>query len=149
MGRSRALVKGSGWRVLGIVLVGTILSTAFQAVASVPLALLLVVDPGPILSQVLNVTVQVLATVLVTPFTAALTMALYVDLRVRKEGFDLVLWAQRLGSVPPEGGFPAQPGAPTVVPAWGPPPPPPPPPPSPSPPPVGWGPPSASPPSGS
>ncbi|MBX3286968.1 MAG: hypothetical protein KF703_16595 [Actinobacteria bacterium] len=120
MGRSRDLVRGSGWRVLGIVLLGTLLAFAFQAVVSIPLGVLLLVDPGPVVSQVITVLVQVLATVVVTPFSAALTMALYVDLRVRKEGFDLVLWAQRLGTSAPAGGFPAQPGAPALGPGWGP-----------------------------
>ena len=73
--------------------------------------------------------VTLISTVLVTPFTASLTMAVYFDLRVRKEGFDLWLLAQKVGGETPEGGFPAQPGAPQwqPVPWWG------------APPPTGWG----------
>ncbi|CAN5693692.1 hypothetical protein BH10ACT1_BH10ACT1_02610 [soil metagenome] len=119
MGRSRELVKGRGWRTLGIVLLGAFLAAAFQAVVSAPLAALLFTDVSDVVQQVVTAVVTIVATVLVTPFSAALTMALYVDLRVRKEGFDLVLWAQRLGNAPTEG-FPAQPGAPTVPAGWGP-----------------------------
>lgn len=141
MRRSWRLVRGTAWRVLGIVVLSLVLAFAFQAVLSAPLALIFVLDLGTFLEQVLNVSTQTLSTVLVTPFTAALTMALYVDLRVRKEGFDLVLWSQRLGNAP-TGDFPAQPGAPRLPGGWAPapastahggsapPPPPPPPPPS-------------------
>lgn len=142
MSRSWRLVRGTFWRVLGIVLLSALLAAAFQAAVSTPLAVLFFVDVGPALQQILTSLVTAVATVLVTPFSAALTMALYVDLRVRKEGFDLVLWAQRLGNAP-TGGFPLQPGTQpqpawaggpplepgrsTSGPSWGPPPPPPPP----------------------
>lgn len=169
MGRSWNLVKGTFWRVLGIVLLSLLLGVAFQAALSSPLAVLFFVDVNPVVQQVLTAVVSIVSTVLVTPFSAALTMALYVDLRVRKEGFDLVLWAQRLGNAPTEG-FPAQPGVPVFPTGFGPgptawppaapypgappgpggglPPPPPPPPPPPTSsanqgggPPTGWAPP--------
>lgn len=171
MGRSWNLVKGTFWRVLGIVLLSLLLGVAFQAALSSPLAVLFFVDVNPVVQQVLTALVSVISTVLVTPFSAALTMALYVDLRVRKEGFDLVLWAQRLGNASTDG-FPAQPGVPAFPSGFGPgpsgwpptapypvahpglapggglPPPPPPPPPPPEspatpgvPPPTGWAPP--------
>ncbi|MEO6628255.1 MAG: hypothetical protein ABIP03_06750, partial [Aquihabitans sp.] len=117
MGRSRRLVTGMGWRTLGVVLLSTILAGIFQSVLSAPLVALFFADVSPGVEQVVNGVVQAITTVLVTPFTAALVMALYVDLRVRKEGFDLFLWAQRLGSAP-AGGFPAQPGAPELPPGW-------------------------------
>lgn len=159
MGRSRELVKGMGWRVLGIVLLGTIIAGTFQAMISAPLVAIVFTDMGMVAEAVLNGVVTMAATVLVTPFTAALTMALYVDLRVRKEGFDLYLWAQRLG-LETTAAFPSQPGAPELPQGWGgiasppppggfpqyPPPPPPPPggpafpPPPPPPPPAPSGP---------
>ena len=122
MGRSRSLVTGLGWRTLGIVLLQILLTAAFQLVLAAPLAALLFADVGPAVEQLLNTTVTIVSTIIVTPFAAALTMALYVDLRVRKEGFDLVLWAQRVGASP-EGGFPTQPGASAwdpPAPVWGP-----------------------------
>ena len=119
MGRSRDLVKGSGWRVLGIVLLGMLISVVFQGMVSTPLAAVVVADAGVVVEAIVNALVTMIATVLVTPFTAALTMALYVDLRVRKEGFDLYLWAQRLG-LSAAGGFPSQPGAPELPQGWGP-----------------------------
>lgn len=119
MGRSRALVKGSGWRVLGIVLLGTIIASVFQGMVSAPMVAVMFTDVSASVEVVVNGVFTMIATVLVTPFTAALTMALYVDLRVRKEGFDLYLWANRLG-LSGSDGFPAQPGAPELPPGWGP-----------------------------
>jgi hypothetical protein len=117
LGRSRGLVRGSGWRVLGIVLLGLLIGTVFQAMVSAPLVAVMVADVPVAVEVVVNGVVQLVATVLVTPFTAALTMALYVDLRVRKEGFDLYLWAQRLG-LSATGDFPTQPGAPELPAGW-------------------------------
>ena len=98
MGRSKRLVDGMFWRVLGIVLLGTILASVFQSMLSAPLVAILFADVDQWVEQLVNGVVQIFTTTLVTPFTAALTTALYVDLRVRKEGFDLMLWAQRLGT---------------------------------------------------
>lgn len=141
MGRSWRLVRGTAWRVLGIVLLSALLAFAFQAALSAPIAVIFFVDVSTAVEQIINGVVSMISTVLVVPFSAALTMALYVDLRVRKEGFDLVLWSQRLGNAPTSD-FPAQPGAkapgsmaggwaPGTAPGgWAPRPPPPPPPPS-------------------
>ena len=134
MRRSWDLVRGTAWRVLGLVLMALVLSTVFQSVVSAPAVALVFTDSSTVVTEIVTGLSQFLAVVLVTPFTAAFTMALYVDLRVRKEGFDLVLWAQRLG-IEARDGFPTQPGAPSYpqFPGLGglPPPPPPPPPPAP------------------
>ncbi|MEO6988937.1 MAG: hypothetical protein ABI239_09870 [Aquihabitans sp.] len=144
LSRSVQLVRGTFWRVLGLVVLSSILAGVFQSMISVPLVALVFTDVSPVVLQVVTTLVALVATILVTPFTAAFTMALYVDLRVRKEGFDLQLWAQRVGAT--ASSYPAQPGA-GSSPMWGPvgpppptsggwsPPPPPPPPPSPPPPP--------------
>ena len=142
MSRSQQLVKGSGWRVLGIVLLGMIVASLFQGLLSAPMTILILRNPTGVTTLVVRILTTSVASVLVTPFTVALTMALYVDLRVRKEGFDLVLWAQRLGA-DVSGGLPTQPGAGPQPPGYGYPPPgygpppgypPPPPPPPPGPP---------------
>lgn len=121
MRRSSQLVKGTFWRVVGVMTVSTLLVGIFQAAVSAPLLFALFSVENETMILVLQVIAQVIGSVVAQPFAAALVMALYVDLRVRKEGFDLVLWAQRLGAAPPEGGFPAQPGAPTTAPVgWSP-----------------------------
>jgi hypothetical protein len=66
---------------------------------------------------------------LTTPFTAAIAVVIYVDLRVRKEAFDLQLLAGQLGVDPPEGLsttyaplLPADPPSGSQPPFWPPPP---------------------------
>ena len=117
MGRSRDLVRGYGWRTLGVVLLGTILASVFQGMVAAPMILVTFAGGGVVVVAILNGVTSAISIVLVTPFTAALTMALYVDLRVRKEGFDLYLWAQRLGT-DTSGAFPAQPGARQLPVGW-------------------------------
>ena len=114
MGRSRRLVHGMGWRVLGVVLLGVLMALIFQSVLSAPLAILILNHHNGAGRDLLQFGTSLISSVLVTPFTAALHMALYVDLRVRKEGFDLMLWTERLGTAAPVEGFPSQPG----VPVW-------------------------------
>lgn len=138
MRRSTALARQRFWPVLGAVLLSTLVGVVFQAVIAVPLVGLLFTDVDGIVFYVVQTLVNLVALVLVTPFTAAFTMALYVDLRVRFEGFDLYLMA---GTGPTQ----HQPGH--VAPSgygggsFAPPAPPPPPPPS-----SGFGPPSSLPP---
>lgn len=116
--RSRALVKGRWWPTAGVLLVAFILSGIVQAVLSG--LVLAVVSAGN--NEVVDAAAQALAStaasVLTTPFTAAVIMVVYFDLRVRKEGFDLELLARRVGVVPGPGAWspsveaPADPGGP-------------------------------------
>ena len=128
--RSRDLVRGRGWHVFATLGVGYLIGAAISgALAGLLVAVLFVSHGNVVVFDLVTGVVTLISTVLVTPFTASLTMAVYFDLRVRKEGFDLWLLAQKVGGGAPEGGFPAQPGAPQwqPVPGWG------------APPPAGWG----------
>jgi hypothetical protein len=68
-----------------------------------------VAAPQSLGSYVVDFFAQTLASALTTPFTAAVTVVVYFDLRVRKEAFDLELLAEQLGVEPPVGS-----AAPTV-----------------------------------
>jgi hypothetical protein len=109
MGRSRALTAGRFWPVLGAVLVAGLLASVLQGVLTAPAIALYFTDLPSVVAEGVQAVFSLVSLILVTPFTAAFTMALYVDLRVRREGFDLYLWAQKLG-VDASGGFPDQPG---------------------------------------
>ena len=131
LGRSRRLVKGRWWPAFGIIVLGTLLTSivSFAIVGILEAAAL--ADPENDLVTVVSGTVGgTLASVLTTPFSAAFITVLYFDLRVRKEGLDLELLAERIGLTDrPEGAFrPAPellPGAPPTgeqPPYWPPPP---------------------------
>lgn len=113
MRRSSALVKPRFWQTFLTLFLGYII----VQVVSTPLAAVMMAavigSQGNLLVVALaSGIVTFITSVLTTPFTAALHTAIYFDLRVRSEGFDLWLLAQSVGVEAPQGGFPAQPGAP-------------------------------------
>lgn len=102
MGRSSGLVTGQFWRTMGILLMALFLGTVFNVVLSLPLelfggavGLLAGTDAA---SVVANGAIAGVLSAITAPFTAAFAVATYFDLRVRKEGFDLV---QLIDELPP------------------------------------------------
>jgi hypothetical protein len=108
LGRSAQLVKDRWWATFGRFFVGYILvSVVSTAVTLLWVALaLLVVDKSSLGALVLQHIGSLFGSLVTTPFIAALTVLIYFDLRVRKEGFDLALLAERMGGVPAEGPAP-------------------------------------------
>ena len=89
--RSQALVKGSWWRVFGIGAVFVLVLFGLAIFVSIP-AVLLGLARAP-LGSILGV----LANALVLPVAAVGTTLVYLDLRVRKEGYTLEAMASELG----------------------------------------------------
>jgi hypothetical protein len=104
--RSWRLVTGSWWRVFGILLLGAIIAGAINGLVQLPFSLVgnLVgalsgrdaqslgdVTSGMQIAVVVSNVGSVLASTVTAPFTAALTALLYIDLRIRREGLDVVL----------------------------------------------------------
>jgi hypothetical protein len=108
--RSVDLVKGRFWPTFGAVFIGALLAGFVQGVFTAPVFVAQAVEANTVVTFLLTATANVAGTALTLPFTAALTTVIYFDLRVRKEGFDLFLLAQRMGVEAPEGGFPKPPG---------------------------------------
>jgi hypothetical protein len=101
--RSRELVQGRWWPVFACIVISMILSTVISSgLGAVFIGITFAADSEFVrafASGLSNVT----GAVLVTPFSAAVTAIVYFDLRVRKEGFDLELLAQSMGTeLPPE-----------------------------------------------
>ena len=147
LGRSFNLVSGRWWPTAGVLILAFLLTSIVTFAFSILLIPLLMTGASATTTQTANAIASGIASVLTTPFAAAVAAVLYFDLRVRKEGFDLALLAQRIGVEAPPGGFrpAAMPWSP-ATPGWSPPPPgwaPPPPPGSSPPPPPGWDPPDA------
>ena len=96
LGRSRQLTKGRFWPCLGVLVLSVLLEVIIL------FAILAVV--GLIIDATGNDTVlffeqgvsSLIANTLVLPFQVAVTTVLYIDLRVRKEGFDIQLLTHSL-----------------------------------------------------
>ncbi len=100
LGRSRALVRGRWWPVLGALVLGYILFFIITAILTAILGGLLSVGAGDSLTAnlVVQTLVGIIGAVVTTPFQAALIAIIYFDLRVRKEGLDVALLTERMAS---------------------------------------------------
>ena len=97
--RSRELVRGRWWSTLGVALVGYLLVTIVSLAISGLVVGVLFAHPArnTVTGFALNTLSATLGSMITTPAAAAFITVLYIDLRVRKEGFDLLLLARRLG----------------------------------------------------
>ncbi len=97
--RSRELVQGRWWATFGRLLVAGLLIVLAVVVISVILggALFASGDSGNTSKHIIGHTLNLVASVLTTPFLAALIVLVYFDLRFRKGGFD----PRRAAGVPP------------------------------------------------
>ena len=97
--RSFQLVRGLWWSTFARLLVSALLIGVATAALGGGLFFLLLFTveqasyPGLVLEGIINVVIEVLT----TPFLAAVATLVYFDLRVRKEGFDLAILAERMG----------------------------------------------------
>lgn len=131
LSRSRLLVSGRWWPTFGTLLVVWLLASFLRGISSALLTGGFVLSSGVNTSTAataLSGVISGIVTIVFAPLTAAVITIIYFDLRIRKEGFDVALMAQRLGTPPP----------PAVPSSWAPPAAPPPGPP-------GWAPPTAPP----
>jgi len=119
-GRSRRLVQHFWWRCFGCLLLITlivgIVSDIFSGVLVVVLYSLAHTDLARIVAEFLA---GVIDTVVFTPIVACALVVLSIDLRVRKEGYDLQLLAEHLGSRPGTSALSFLPPPPAI---WGAPP---------------------------
>jgi Membrane domain of glycerophosphoryl diester phosphodiesterase len=124
--RSFKLVEDRWWATFGRVVVAYILVSVVTSVFSLAIIGLTgeLMDDTSFGALVIEHAVQFLTSLVTTPFIAAVTTLVYFDLRVRKEGFDLALLAERMGGAPAAGPAgdapPAPPAAPAPAPSsWG------------------------------
>ncbi|MGH9138172.1 MAG: hypothetical protein ACRD0G_14185 [Acidimicrobiales bacterium] len=115
--RSRELVRGRWWPVFGVVVLTAILTGIVAQMLTFVFTLPVSNTDSEVVYVTFSTIGSTLAGILTTPFAAAVIIVLYVDLRVRREGFDLELLARRIGVEPPTGPVPAMFGG------WAPPPP--------------------------
>ena len=109
--RSKELVKGRWWSVLGAIVLSSILAGIVQGVFTAVLFAVVGNSDNEVVNATAGAIANTAGSMLTTPFAAAVIMVVYFDLRVRKEGFDLELLAQRVGvELPPGVIRPALPG---------------------------------------
>ncbi len=121
LGRSWRLVRNSSWRVLGILILTAIIVWVAAAILQLPFTILgaaisggsaspfpFVATSGPvqlfhpgIAALILGAIGGVVAGAVTRPVSAGVTVLLYVDLRMRREGLDLVLQTATSGGQPP------------------------------------------------
>ena len=105
MRRSWRLVQGSWWRVLGVLLLTSIIAAVANGLLQSPFSIVGAVigaaigsdDAAAGVTSALVVTTVVgnlggvIASTVTAPFSAAVTALLYIDLRIRREGLDVAL----------------------------------------------------------
>jgi len=101
LGRSRQLVSGRFWPVLGTVVLAGLLASLLQGIFVAPVVVLQLVGASIVVTSILSGLAQLAGAALTLPFTAAVTAVIYFDLRVRKEAYDLELLARGVGVAPP------------------------------------------------
>lgn len=101
LGRSFKLVRGRWWAVFWTLLLGFVITSVVGFGVELILRPFIEESESLTTAVMLDAVLRSVTAVLTTPFSAALVAILYFDLRVRKEGFDVELLAQRIGT--PEG----------------------------------------------
>ncbi len=93
--RSIALVRGTWWRVLGVLLLVMLIVIGISLIFMIPFGILSGIAGYATASNVPVLVISaiggILLSIVVTPFSTAATSLLYVDLRMRKEGLDIEL----------------------------------------------------------
>jgi hypothetical protein len=99
LGRSRELVRGRWWGACGVAVVGYILVSIVSLALTGLVVGVAFANPArnTVTGFILNTLAATVGSMITTPAAAAFVTVLYIDLRVRKEGFDLLLLARRLG----------------------------------------------------
>lgn len=105
IGRSWRLVSGSYWRVFGIYLLMYLMASAISFVISLPLGLasglLSGIDSGAKASASIVIVLYAIGEIVIASLTGTIELGVvvlvYADMRMRKEGMDLVLRQAALG----------------------------------------------------
>jgi hypothetical protein len=112
LGRTFGLVKGRWWPTFGALFLAFLFQFFLGLVLGIPLGIVtFTMDRNSAVALVITTVINVLSSVITTPFMAAVLVLIYFDLRVRKEGFDLEVMARSIG-LPPEPPEPPQPPPP-------------------------------------
>jgi hypothetical protein len=96
--RSRELVKGQFWHTAGALMVALLIITAAQFATGILAGLVLISTSNDTIEALVATIQNAAVSLLIQPFQLAVIAFLYFDLRVRKEGIDLAIAAEQIGS---------------------------------------------------
>jgi hypothetical protein len=97
--RAIRLVRGTWWSVFGSgLLMGVLVGIATGILSVFFLVALVAVGGHSVAAALLTFVLRTIILVVLTPLTATLSVVLLIDMRVRKEGLDLVALASALGT---------------------------------------------------
>jgi hypothetical protein len=99
MRRSWRLAKGSFWKLLGTVFLASILASIAGGIISIPASV--GAEFAGTNAWILRFVGSAVGGVITGPFVTTVTVLLYYDMRIRKEGFDIQVMAQELGDQTP------------------------------------------------
>jgi hypothetical protein len=109
--RSVKLISGAFWRVLGVLLLARIIESIFENIIQIPFSLgsgvfSQMFNPGKVAvpstgDLLLASAGQIIAGTIAIPFVALVTVIVYLDQRMRREGMDIEL-ARAAGVQPPQ-----------------------------------------------
>lgn len=95
--RSWRLTAGSFWRILGVLVVAFLLTFFVAQLPGLTLRYAVeLIAPISAITPVVDMVISQLSHVIALPLSMAITVLLYYDLRVRKEGYDLEILAQEV-----------------------------------------------------
>ena len=117
LNRSTTLVKGTWWRIFGILVLVVIIVGVLGLILQGVFGLVSLLAPAGLLRQAIGGLLSAAVQAVLLPFSAIATTLLYLDQRVRKESLDLQLMAGQAGQVAPPPPPTAPPG--DLPPAWG------------------------------
>jgi hypothetical protein len=99
--RAIRLVRGSWWSVFGtLFLMGLITGVASSILGAIFVAVVLAFQGGHVATDIANFVLRTVILVVFTPLSASLAVVITIDMRVRKEGFDIEYLATSMGTVP-------------------------------------------------
>jgi len=101
--RSFRLVLHRWWVTAATIFIAFLLAGMATGVLGVVVAIPIFVGGSYLVVLVLSTIASALSSLVSTPFQAAIIALLYFDLRVRKEGLDIELLAERMGATGPRG----------------------------------------------
>ncbi|MGI8595099.1 MAG: hypothetical protein ACR2ML_12175 [Solirubrobacteraceae bacterium] len=101
--RSFRLVAHRWWATAGTIFIGFMLAGAATGMLGILIAIPIVVGGSYLVVLVVSTLAGALSSLVSTPFQAAIIALIYFDLRVRKEGLDIELLAERMGATGPRG----------------------------------------------